>query len=111
MNRKREKETYSKMFFPTKEACAQAEQGQSVSEYVEKVKAAKPQQKIRTIEDQEIADEFLKIDLEVQALIEKRKGELSFEVKDELTIYPEIAAIDDMIHQLIDNYKVLRRVG
>lgn len=36
VNRKREKDTYSKMFFPTKDQAAQAEQGQSVSEYVEK---------------------------------------------------------------------------
>lgn len=63
------------------------------------------------MEDQEIEEEFQKLDDDVRAQIEKRKSELSFEVKSELELYPEINQIDDVLERLIDNYKVLRKLG
>lgn len=71
------------MFFPTALTNASEEQGQSVSEYVEKKAMQKRAQvaKLRTLEDEEVAREFKRMDEEVTQLVEVKKKEFSFEVK------------------------------
>lgn len=48
------------------------------------------QSHIRSVEDLEFAREFAKIDAEVEAMIEAKKHEFSFHIKETLTYFPEI---------------------
>ena len=60
-----------------------------MTDYVQK-KFKKDEKQFKTVEDQEIERELEKLDHEVEYLVEKKCKEFSFEVKQELELYPEI---------------------
>ena len=66
---------------------------------------------IRTVEDKEFNDELDRIDAEVAEMIVKKKTELSFEVLDEMTVFPELDKVTELIRIAIDNYKLYKKVG
>lgn len=88
-----------------------------MSEYVERKNATKQSRgdatagRVRTVEDEEIAREFKKIDEEVAHLVEKKRKDFSFEVSDVLKNYPEIDEVSEMIDKAVENYRVLRTLG
>ena len=112
INRKRERETYSKMFFNSKEqqSKSNAKQQESVTDYVQK-KFKKEDTHFKTVEDQEIEKELEKIDTEVEYLVDKKCKELSFEVKEELENFPEIEQVKILIEKAVESYKMSRKVG
>jgi hypothetical protein len=67
--------------------------------------------KLKTLEDEEISREFKKIDEEVQRMIEVKKKDFSFEVKEELENFNEIDEVSEFVDKAIENYKVLRALG
>lgn len=85
----------------------------SVSEFVEQQRKSKSEAltPIRTVEDREIEIELEKIDVEVAELIVKKRAELSFEVLDEMTEYPELDKVSELIQIAIDNFKIYKKVG
>ena len=66
---------------------------------------------IRTVEDKEFNDELDRIDAEVAEMIVKKKTELSFEVLDEMTVFPELDKVTELIRIAIDSYKLYKKVG
>ena len=44
-------------------------------------------------------------------MIVKKRAELSFEVLDEMTEYPELDKVSELIQIAIDNYKIYKKVG
>ena len=102
------------MFTPTA-VSSDAEQGGqlSVQDYVDKKLAVKRGQmaKLKTLEDEEISREFKKIDEEVQRMIEIKKKDFSFDVKEELQNFNEIDEVSEFVDKAIENYKVLRALG
>ncbi len=67
--------------------------------------------KLRTLEDEEISREFQKVDEEVARMIELKKREFSFEVREELQNFSEIDEVAGMVETAIENYRVMRSLG
>lgn len=66
---------------------------------------------IKTVEDRELELELEKIDDEVAQMIFKKRSELSFEVLDQMTEYPDLDNVTDLINIAVDNFKIYRKVG
>ena len=64
---------------------------ESVADYVSKVVQKK--EVFKTMEDKELEREMQKMDKEVVLMIEKKKVEFSFEVKQEMDLVPEVEAV------------------
>lgn len=105
VNRKREQQTYGKMFFNKKAGDPKQQQSSnqasaapsadkkepiSVSEYLERKFPAKGPTKFKTVEDKELDEEMSKIDREVEQMIQKKVREFSFEIKPDLAHFEEI---------------------
>lgn len=51
------------------------------------------------------------LDKEVEVMLKKKRGELSFEILENMTVYPELDKVSELINIAIDNYKVLKKLG
>ena len=111
------------MFFPTAKQVDSVQRGeQKESQHIRQLKSVQEQlealaQKSEKVDysktelDKEIDREFEQLDAEVAEMIKQKKTELSFEVKDELTYYPEFDQVDGLINQAKNSYVLLRKVG
>ena len=85
-NKRREKDTYSKMF----------QKDNSVAEFIEKELNTHEEEKknYMTLTEKEEAEEQKKLDEKVKAFSAKKRNEFSFEVKEEMVDIPEINELD-----------------
>jgi hypothetical protein len=44
-------------------------------------------------------------------MLKKKREELSFEILEKMTVYPELDKVSELINIAIDNYKVLKKLG
>jgi len=58
-----------------------------------------------------VQGEFEIIDKEVDAMIVEKKKELSFEVQINMTYYPELDKVGELIQQAVQSYILLRKIG
>ncbi|CDW73168.1 peptidyl-prolyl cis-trans isomerase d [Stylonychia lemnae] len=100
INRKREKDTYGKMF--TSQS--------SVSEYVDH-KISKEPINYKSIEDQEYEKEKQKMDRKVKKMMQEKLSEFSFEVSSEKKHFKEVDDIQEMIDKAEESYKLFRKTG
>jgi len=80
----------------------------STQEYLEK-KYPKQENTFKTVEDREIEVEMLKIDHEVDKLVQKKVKEFSFHIRDELEKIPEIDQLNETIAKSITEYKMSKK--
>lgn len=85
VNRKREKDTYGKMFQKTK----------SVADWVDKNKVVEP--KMKTLEDLEEEEENKELELKVKKYMETKKMEFSFEVSEDKKHFKEVDDLQEMV--------------
>ena len=121
INRKRERNTYGKMFFSTgvtkKGADGEVVKAekkpveiQSITDYVTK-KHPKLEKTAVTFEDKEIELEMQKIDRKVKKLVLKKvKEEFSFHLKEDFDEVPEVAELDEIIAKSIEDFKITRKM-
>lgn len=100
VNRRREKDTYGKMFTPKN----------SVTEYVDK-KVKKEPLNYRTVEDMEYEKERHKMEQKVKLQMDQKIKEFSFEVFEEKKTFPELQDVQEMIEKAEDNYKLFKKTG
>lgn len=81
-----------------------------MTDYIER-KFPKPQGKFKTIQDKEIDEEIAKIEREVEVMIQRKIREFSFEIKPELTHFPEIDQLMVIIDKSIEEYKIAKKFG
>ena len=100
VNRKREKETYGKMFNSKK----------SISDYVEQ-KSLKEPIGYKTMEDKEYEKEKIKMERKVKKMMEQKMMEFSFEVSEEKKHFKEMDDIQEMIDKAEESYKLFKKTG
>jgi tetratricopeptide (TPR) repeat protein len=102
VNRKREKDTYGKMFTSA----------QSVAEYVDH-KIKREPINYKSIEDQEYEREKTKMDRKVSKMMQDKLKEFSFEVKPmaERKHFKEVDDIQEMIDKAEESYKLFKKTG
>ena len=102
VNRKREKETYGKMFT--------ANNSKSISDYVDE-KTLKEPINYKSLEDKEFEQEKSKMQKKVEKLMEQKRMEFSFEVSDKKKHFKEIDDIQEMIDKAEESYKLFKKTG
>jgi len=100
LNRKREHDTYAKMF----------NKQSSVSEYVAS-KAHTDPLNYKSMEDKDFETKKRKMDLKVKRMIEQKMMEFSFEVSEERKHYPEVDDIQEIIDKAEESYKLFKKTG
>lgn len=100
VNRKREKDTYAKMFT--------SKQG-----IVDKDQEVQVPLNYKTIEDQEYEKERLKMEAKVKAQMQSKLSDFSFEVLplNQRKHYPEMEDLQSMIDKAEESYRIFRKTG
>ena len=102
VNYKRERETYSKMF----------DKRASVTESIKNLAPTIPLKEYSS-EEKELQADLAKIDKEVEDMVNVKKHDFSFEIKDDWRNFylPECDDVDAIINNTIETYRILKKAG
>lgn len=103
VNNKREEEAYAKIFNPLT----------PISEFVKRTSKGMNALKFKSSEEKEFEKELIKIDNQVQKMIEDKIIDFSFEVKDswKTAHFPEIDDVQVIIDKTIESYRIFKKAG